>query len=274
MRHGLIWLVVAVAAVMPAFGGTVTVSLGSASSFGLLGGTISNTGTSSVVGNVGATTKITGFYPTGTATGTVYPWPTDPTVETAYTAFENADTQAWSYLSTALPLGILSTSQTFIGNNAYASSADISTATGINLTFDAQGNPNEVFVILIDGALTVNGAMTFTLEGDAQTSNIFWVVKNAATISVGSSGPITFDGNILAGTSFTMSAASGGSDVLAGTINGCVYTETANTLGGETDINGPCATAGGSVPEPGSSGLVSLGCLLGISVWRKLRVSL
>jgi hypothetical protein len=253
---------------LSAYAGTISVNLGAADTFGLLGGTISNTGTSFVEGNVGATTTITGF-PPGTASGTVYTAPNGPTsiVGMAYTAFENADTQAWSYLSTALPLGTLSTSETFTGNNAYASTADISTTTGINLTFDAQGNPNEVFVILVNGALTVNGAMTFTLEGGAQTSNIFWVVEDAATISVGSAGPITFDGNILAGSSFTMSAGSGGSGVLTGTINGCVYAETANTLAGETDIQGPCAPAGGSVPEPGTATLLGMGLLLSLIVY-------
>ena len=51
MRQGLIWLVLAVVAVAPAFGSSIIVNLGSASSFGLLGGTISNTGISQVTGN-------------------------------------------------------------------------------------------------------------------------------------------------------------------------------------------------------------------------------
>jgi hypothetical protein len=269
MKRHSIWLMVLSFWALSAYAGTISVNLGAADSFGLLGGTISNTGTSVVTGNVGATTKITGFGPgTGTATGTVYPFPSDPTVETAYTAFENADTQAWSYASTAASFAGLTTSQTFIGNTAYLSTGDISTKTGINLTFDAQNNPNEVFVILINGALTVNGAMTFTLEDGAQTSNIFWAVKDAATISVGSSGPITFDGNILAGTSFTMSAATGGSGTLAGTINGCVYAETANTLAGTTDVKGPCAsTGGGGVPEPGTATLLGMGLLLSLIVY-------
>jgi hypothetical protein len=254
----------AIAAVMPAFGGTISVNLGSASSFGLLGGTISNTGDSVVTGNVGATTTITGF-PPGTATGTVYS-PGNPVAVAAYNDFISAYNDAWLDVSTA-SLGGLTTSQTFIGNNVYTSTTDISTTTGINLTFDAQGNPNEVFLIQIGGALTVNGAMTFTLENGAQASNIFWVVKDAATISVGSSGPIAFDGNILAGTSFTMSAGSGGSGVLAGTINGCVYAETANTLAGMTDVNGPCVSSSSGVPEPGTATLLSMGLLLSLIVY-------
>jgi hypothetical protein len=126
--------------------------------------------------------------------------------------------------------------------------------------------------------LTVNGALTFDLKNGAQADNIFWIVGNDATISVGSSGPITFDGNILAGDTFTMSAATGGSGTLAGTINGCVFAENANTLAGTTDVGG-CAdtsagttggtgpTGGNPIPEPGTmtllgSGLIALAGLV------------
>ena len=283
MRHRLIWLVVAVAAVMPAFGGNVSLDLGSASSFALLGHTISDTGVSVVLGNVGATGTITGF-PPGTAPGfTIFTAPNAPgtIVGHAYSDFETAYTTAYALANTQSVLNGLGTTQTFTGNNVYTiynnvPDGTISTTSGTVLTFDAQGNPNEVFVIQIDEAFTVNGLLTFDLINQAQANNIFWIVKDAATISVSSNPPQTFDGSILAGTSFTMSAAGGGSGVLAGTINGCVFAITDNTLAGQTDVNG-CVGGGmpgGTIPEPGSSGLVSLGCLLGISVWRKLRVSL
>ncbi len=285
MRRKLIWLVMAVAAIAPAFGSSINVNLNTASTFGLLGGTISNTGNSVVTGDVGATTTITGFDPItgpGTATGTIYTFPSNPTADHAYSDFVSAFNTAQLDPSTQTFAG-LTTSQTFLGNNVYLSTAtDVSSTTGINLTFNGQNASNPVFIIQIPGALTVNGAMTFTLENGAKAHNIFWIVGNIATISVGSKGPITFDGNILAGTSFTMSAASGGSGVLAGTIDGCVFAETANTLGGYTNVGG-CAdtTAGGptgggggsgAIPEPASAGLVSLGGLIGILVWRKLRI--
>jgi hypothetical protein len=277
MRYRLIWLVVAVAAVTPAFGGIVSVNLGTATSFGLLGGTISNTGTSMVTGNVGvkdASGTITGFNPTGTTVGGSVIAPGNTLSNNAYIDFVNAFNTALLFASTQ-SYADLTVNRTFIGNNVYTFPlANISTTTGINLTFDAQNNPNEVFVIRTDGAFTANGALTFTLENQAQADNIFWIIGTIGTISVGSSGPITFDGNILAGQSFTMSAASGGSGVLAGTINGCAFAMTANTLAGTTDVGGCAATTAGSVPEPGSSGLVSLGCLLGILAWRKFRVSL
>jgi len=280
MSRGLISLVAAIAAIMPAFGSPVPIFEipAAASPFGFLGGSVSNTGTSVVVGNVGATSTITGF-PPGTATGfACTPTSAAPCTagnDTAVTAAYDAIFGAGGAFSVADGLSptqsfTTATSQTLLGNTVYASSADISTVTGTNLTFNAQGNPNEVFIIQIEGALTVNGAMTFTLENGAQANNIFWIVDDAATISVGSSGPITFDGDILAGSSFTMSAASGGSGVLAGTINGCVFAETANTLAGQTNVNG-CSSAS-SVPEPGSAGLLMiLGGLLGILAWTRKR---
>jgi hypothetical protein len=55
---------------MPAFGSPVPIFAipAAATSFGLLGGSVSDTGTSVVEGNVGATSTITGF-PPGTETG-------------------------------------------------------------------------------------------------------------------------------------------------------------------------------------------------------------
>ncbi|MFZ0936768.1 MAG: ice-binding family protein [Bryobacteraceae bacterium] len=264
----------AVAAVMPAFGSTITVNLNSASSFALLGSTISNTGISAVNGNVGATTTITDSGP-WVVTGTVYPAPSNPTADQAYADFESAYNTALAMGHTQPVLSSLPMTQTFTGNNVYTFNGDLSTTTGTALTFDAQYDPNEVFVIQIDGALTVNGILAFNLINGAQANNIFWIVEDAATISVGSSPAQTFDGSILAGTSFTMSAASGGSGVLAGTINGCVFAETANNLAGETDVNG-CVGGGlpgggPGVPEPESAGLVSLAGLIGILAWRKLR---
>ena len=262
-------------AAVPAFGDPV-VNLNTASSFGLLGGTISITGdATAVAGDVGATTTITGF-PPGTATGTVFA-SGNATAVTAYNDFVGAFNTAKGLTSTAT-FGDLSASTTFLGNNVYTTtSTAISTVTGIDLTFDAQDNPDAVFIIKVGQAFTVNGALAFTLENGAQANHIFWIIGTDATISVGSSGPITFDGNILAGDTFTMSASEGGSGVLAGTINGCVFAENANTLAGDTNISGGClATAGtsDSVPEPGSWGLASLGLLLGLLAWRKVRVSL
>src|SRR4051794_29766133 len=76
-----------------AFGGPITLGLNTANSFGLLGGTISNTGTSVVHGNVGvvnASGTITGFNPTGTTVGGSVLAPGNAAASSAYTDFVNA----------------------------------------------------------------------------------------------------------------------------------------------------------------------------------------
>lgn len=254
--------------VVPVFGSTI--NLGTAGTFGLLGGTISNTGSSVVNGQVGGTIGVTGFQPTGPgfATGGVF---TGGAVAGPYTDFENALTLASGETSTQTAAG-LAVSQTFFGNNVYAfPDLALTTSTAaINLTFDAQSNSSAIFVLQFPGALTIDGPITFNLINGAQADNIFWIIGSvaspeAATINPGGTA-ITWDGDILAGT-FTMSANTGGSGVLAGTINGCVLAVNGNTLGGQTVVNGCSATG---TPEPGSAGLLAVGCLLGLAV-RKLR---
>lgn len=276
MRQGLVRLLIAATTAVPAFGGPIIVNLNSASAFGLLGGTISNTGTSVVTGNVGvqnASGTITGFNPTGTTVSGSVIAPGTTSSNNAYIDFVNAFNAA-SLLASTQSYSDLTTNRTFIGNNVYTFGlTNISTTTGINLTFDAQNDPNALFVIRTDGAFTANGALTFTLQNQAQASRIFWIVGTSATISVGSLGPITFEGNILAGQSFTMSAAAGGSGILAGTVNGCVFAETANTLAGTTNIGGCTSSASASVPEPGSWTMVGVGCLIGMLGWRRTRTN-
>jgi hypothetical protein len=262
---GVVFPMLAALIVAPAFADSIAPNLGSAASFTMLGGTISNTGTSVVTGNVGATITITGF-PPGTATGTVYTAPNGPStpVGEAYTDFESAYNFAAGETATQTVAG-LTASQTFDGNTVYSLGTNVTSTAGITLTFDAQNNSSEAFVLKTSGALTIDGPITFKLVNGALANNIYWIVGAAATINP-TGVPLTFDGDILGQTSFTMSASTGGSGVLAGTINGCVFVETANTLAGETDING--CTAVGGVPEPGSAGLAALGLLGALCVRR------
>src|SRR5947209_14804683 len=99
-RPGVILLFTAATLLTPAWGGIIAPNLGTAASFGLLGGTISNTGTSVVSGNVGATTTITGFPPGTAPCCTVYPFPSDPTVMAAYGDFVNAFNSASALVAT------------------------------------------------------------------------------------------------------------------------------------------------------------------------------
>ncbi|HTB10110.1 MAG TPA: ice-binding family protein [Bryobacteraceae bacterium] len=250
-----------------------TVFLGASSSFGMLGGTISNTGTSAVTGNVGAVGTVTGFDPTGTVTGTVYSG--GSVVAAAYSDFMTAFATASSDTATA-SASDLAASQTFLGGGVYAfSSGNVTSTAGIALTFDAQADSSSVFIMQVSGALTIDGPITFDLINGALASNIYWIVGNttsdeAVTINPSTGLPITWDGNILAG-SFTMSAIPGGSGDLAGTLNGCVLTVNANTLAGTTAVGG-CSSNSSSTPEPGTLGFVAFGCVSLAWALRKKRL--
>lgn len=269
MRPGLLSTLIVAVIATSAFGGPITVNLGTASSFGLLGGTIINTGTSVVIGNVGATTTVTGFDPTGTATGTIYPYPSDPTVEAAYSDFESAFATL-SNTSDTPPTDVITgsnqTTQLFNGGGVYEFSAGTITWTAASvLTFD--GNNTSVFIMQIPGDMTVNGPITFDLDGGVLASNIYWIVGSPSGSFTATINPtnipanqMVWDGSILAD-DFTMSGNSGS---LSGTINGCVLTVAANTLANTTDVNG-CSSisVATTIPEPGTGGLLALGCVLG-----------
>ena len=263
------WLIVAVA---PCFGNVILPpKLGSASSFGFLsGGAISNTGVSVVDGNVGAVVTDTGF-PPGTVTpgNTIFGYPNDPTVKQAVADFHSAifaPTGAFYETPTvtlSFSTGSISTPTMFDGNNVYLlqntlnSTGDINIASPDLLTFDAQGNSAEVFIIQVTRDLTVGGAGSPILLNGALAQNIFWTIGRTATLST----PMTWDGDLFVNTSFTMS--------LGGTVHGCVFTGDAggtNTLAAATIIGGCQDTTG--TPEPGTA--VSLGAgILGLVLLRR-----
>jgi hypothetical protein len=261
LRPQVLLLIAASALLTPAWGGIIAPNLGTAASFGLLGGTISNTGTSVVIGNVGATTTITGFPPGTAPCCTVYPFPSDPTVQAAYGDFLNAFNSA-SALPATQTLADLTSSRVFLSDNVYRftneTAGDLVSTAGITLTFSGP----DVFIIEVTRDLTIHGDITFNLVNGAVANNIYWVVGRTATFDP-TSTPLSWQGDVLAGTSFTMSANTGGSGVLAGTVNGCVFAETANTLAGQSVING-CGTSTASTPEPGTSGMVGLACAAGL----------
>jgi len=198
---------------------------------------------------------------------TVFPFPSNPTVTAAYNDFLAAFTSASALLATQT-LTDLSASQLFLSDNVYKFTnetvGDIVTTAGITLTFSGP----DVFIIQVTRDLTVNGDISFVLQNGALAKNIFWIVGRTATLNP-TSNPLTFEGNILAGTSFTMSANVGGSGVLAGTVKGCVFTTTANTLAGQSIIGGCENTE--IVPEPGTFQLLGAAGLIGIFALRKLQ---
>jgi hypothetical protein len=81
----------------------------------------------------------------------------------------------------------------------YKTSSTVQLSTG-NVTLDAQGNANAVFIFQIGSTLTTIGSTHVILAGSAQAKNIFWQVGSSATLGTNSS----FEGTILALQSITL----------------------------------------------------------------------
>ena len=96
-----------------------------------------------------------------------------------------------------------------------------------DLTLDAQGDPNAVWIFQIASDFTTVGGAggNIILTGGAQAKNIFWQTGSSATIGDGTS----FKGNVLALTSITMnSGASAVGRMLA--LNGAVVMTNTNII--------------------------------------------
>ena len=182
------------------------VSLGSAQSFGVLGGsTVTNTGPSVITGNVGVSpgSSVTGFPPGVVVGGAIHA--NDATAAQAQTDLGIAYTEAASIACntdlTGQNLGGLTLTP---GVYCFSSSAFL---TG-TLTLDMQGNPNAFFLFQIGSTLITASGSSVVLINSGGTNcpqNLFWQVGSSATFGTGS----TFKGNILALSSITLTTGAG-----------------------------------------------------------------
>jgi hypothetical protein len=172
------------------------VDLGAAEDFAVLGGAgVTNTGPTVVTGDLGTSpiASVTGFYPPGVVVGTIHPG--DAVAAQAQiaraAAYTDASTQG---PATGVPsqLG---------GTIKYPGIYAPNNAAGFNitgeLTLDAQGDPDAVFIFQMESTLiTAAGplASRVTLINGAQACNVFWAVGSSATLGTYS----VFAGNILA----------------------------------------------------------------------------
>jgi len=166
--------------------------LGCAADFAILAGTtITNTGGTEITGDVGLSpgTAITGFPPG------VYVSPGNPHInDTVANAAKECLTTAYLYLQERAP------GATVAGNiggqtltpGTYTSSSTLAISSG-DLTLNAGGNANAVFIFQIASAFTVTSGRQVILAGGAQAKNVYWQVGSAATLGTTSA----FKGNIL-----------------------------------------------------------------------------
>ena len=176
-----------------------TIDLGDADSFAILAGsTITNTGTTTVLGDIGLHpgTVFTGSGPGAdsvTVTGTVHL--TDAIALNAKNSLTTAYSAAAAAPSDATVTADLGGQTLLPGVYTSASSLGL---TG-NLTLDGAGDPNAVFIFQAGSTLTTASASSITLIGEATACNVFWQVGSSATLGTSS----TFVGTVMALASIT-----------------------------------------------------------------------
>ena len=194
--------------------------LGGAGNFAILGGsTVTNTGASTIVGDVGLFpgTSITGF-PPGIITGTIQinnavAQQAQSDLTTAYNALAG---QAFNTDLTGQDLGGLTLTPSVY---RFSTSAQL---TG-TLTLNAQGNPNAVFIFQIGSTLTTASNARVQVINGGSNCNVFFQIGTSATLGTGTQ----FAGNILALSSITATTGSRVSGRLLAR-NGAVTLDTNN----------------------------------------------
>jgi hypothetical protein len=185
--------------------GRSPIDLGAATNFAAFAqATVTNAGGTIVNGDLGLTPglSVTGF-PPGTMNGTIQ---LDNSAAAAALA-----SLTTAYNDAAGLLGATTIAENLAGQTLppglYVSAAhsfEIGSAVNPNLTLDAQGDPNAVWVFQMPAStltLTAPGC-NIVLKNGAQPSNIFWQVGSSATIA----GGCVVEGSILADTTITLAA--------------------------------------------------------------------
>ena len=213
-------------------------SLGSVSIFGGFGGSagVTNQGLNTIINNgsistTGASTLVTGFHDgttgdvytetplnKGDVTGRIYTAPPAPGNATSFAIARQAlldATSAYNSISPASKPGGIDPGAGELGGltlapGIYKSASGTFKITKGNLTLDAMGDANAVWIFQTASGLTVGiagpaGARSVTMINGAAPNNVFWYVGSAATIN-GSGGGVMV-GTIIASAGVTFSTA-------------------------------------------------------------------
>src|SRR5450830_1155047 len=246
------------------------VNLRTASTYGTFGGSagMTNTGILTVInGDIGTiatgTSSVTGFHDTegdiftetganvGDVTGTIRTCTTSTTgpnhasVNASYCALATQarlDAQTAYVALAAMPSnGVLAgnLAGTTIHPGVYTNASSVLIQGG-DLTLDALGDPNAIFVFQIGSTLTVGGPgvtapQSIILAGNAQAKNVFWQVGSSAVINAAGGG--TMEGTVITGGSPPGIAISTVGNAAPVTINGRVMSAVAGGGASITMVN-------------------------------------
>jgi Ice-binding-like/Bacterial Ig-like domain len=163
----------------------------------LAGSTVTSTGATTVTGNMGVSpgTAVTGF-PPGILVNTLHAG--DPAAAQAQLELTKAYDDAAGRTVGAIDIAGNLGGRT-LTPGLYKSTSSLEISSG-DLTLDAQGNANAVFIFQMGSTLVTTTGRKVILAGGAQAANIIWQVGSSATLGVNS----VFKGNIMAMASITV----------------------------------------------------------------------
>src|SRR5205814_1537263 len=219
--------------------------LGTATTFGVLAGSaVTSTGGTTVNGDLGVSpgNTLTGA---PTVNGTTHLG--DPAAAQAQldltTAYNDAAGRTNGAITVAGNLGGLT-----LTNGLYKSTSSLEISSG-DLTLDAQGDANAVFIFQMASTLTTTVGSQVILSGGTKAANVFWLVGSSATLGTGS----VFKGNILALASITVTTG--------GAVEGRLLARTAavtldsNIIGLAIPADTTAPTVSATVPANAATGV-------------------
>lgn len=223
----------------PAAAAEPAVGLGAAASYAVLAGsTVTNTGPSTVNGEVGVSpgSAVTGFPPGLVSNGTIHG--ADAEALAAKAALATAFNDAAGRSSSAQITGNLGERTLIPG--VYTGGALQLTGT---LTLDAQGDSSAVFVFQASSTLITASSSSVSLINGAGACNVFWQVGSSATLGTGS---------VMVGTVMALASISAGTNA---SIQGRLLAQTgAVTLDSNTFTRATCAASVPTTTVGGGTG--------------------
>ncbi|MEO8750974.1 MAG: ice-binding family protein [Allobranchiibius sp.] len=248
----VVLLMIAATAIAPsAAAATATVNLGTADPYSVLGGqTVTNTGPSSLAGNLGVSPgkAITGF-PPGKIGGARHAG--DAAAKQAQSDLTIAYDNAAGRAPTASVAGDLVGKTKTAG--VYKSTGPL--ALSGTLTLDGQGNPNAVFIFQVAKTLITASASHVKVINGAQACHVFWQVASSATLGTHS----VFQGTIMALASISVKTGT----VVHGralarnaavTLDNNTFTSPFCTTTPPSSSSSPASSSSPFVPGPGLTG--------------------